>query len=60
MEEKEAKMETMTRRDTFKANEAIKGKESIVVSYKAIGINTYNVFVIDLKTRLIKYWHEGF
>ena len=31
-----------------------------MVSYKAIGINTYNVFVIDLKTRLIKYWHEGF
>ena len=60
MEEKMAKMETLTRRDTFKANELSKGKESIVVSYKAIGINTYNVFVIDLKTRLIKYWHEGF
>ena len=60
MEEKMEKMATLTRRDTFKANELSKGKESIVVSYKAIGINTYNVFVIDLKTRLIKYWHEGF
>ena len=43
--------------DDYEAN---RGEESIVVSYKAIGINTYNVFVIDLKTRLIKYWHEGF
>ena len=31
----------------------------IVVSYKSVGINTYNVFVIDLKTKLIKYWHES-
>ena len=37
-----------------------RGNNSIVISYKAIGINTYNVFVIDLKTKLIKYWHEGF
>ena len=36
------------------------GKESIVVSYKCIGINTFNVFVIDLQTKLIKYWHEGY
>ena len=35
-------------------------KKSIVVSYKCIGINTFNVFVIDLKTKLIKYWHEGY
>ena len=35
--------------------------ESIVVSYKSIGINTYNVFVIDLNNaKLIKYWHEGY
>jgi len=34
--------------------------ECIVVSYKCIGINTFNVFVIDLKTKLIKYWHEGY
>lgn len=34
--------------------------ESIVVSYKCIGINTYNIFVIDLKTKLIQYWHESY
>lgn len=34
--------------------------KSIVISYKSIGINTYNVFVIDLKTSLIKYWNESF
>lgn len=35
------------------------GETSIVVCYKCIGINTFNVFVIDLGTRLIKYWHES-
>lgn len=35
-------------------------RKSIVVSYKCIGINTFNVFVIDLESRLIKYWHEGY
>ena len=34
--------------------------KSIVVSYKSIGINTFNVFVIDLTTKLIQYWHEGY
>jgi hypothetical protein len=34
--------------------------DSIVVSYKMIGINTYNVFVIDTKDGIIKYRHEGF
>ena len=33
---------------------------NVVVSYKCIGINTYNVFVFCLKTRLIKFWHESF
>lgn len=33
---------------------------SIVVSFKMIGINTFNVFVIDLDTKLIKYWHESY
>jgi len=28
-------------------------RKSIVVSYKSIGINTFNVFVIDLETKLI-------
>jgi len=32
----------------------------LVVSYKCIGINTYNVFVFCLNTRLIKFWHESF
>ena len=36
------------------------GSESIVVSYKCIGINTYNIFVIDLHSKLIKYWHESY
>ena len=31
-----------------------------MVSYKCIGINTYNVFVIDVESKLIKYWHEGY
>lgn len=34
--------------------------ENVVVSYKCIGINTFNVFVFCLKTRLIKFWHESF
>jgi hypothetical protein len=37
-----------------------KMENSIVVSYKFIDINTFNVFVIDLHTKLIKYWHEGY
>ena len=31
-----------------------------MVSFKSIGINTFNVFVIDLQDKLIKYWHEGY
>jgi len=34
--------------------------EFLIISYKSIGINTFNVFVIDLEDNLIKYWHEGF
>jgi hypothetical protein len=34
--------------------------KNIVVSFKNIGINTYNVFVYDLRTRLIKYNFESF
>ena len=33
---------------------------SIVVSYKCIGINTFNIFVFDLHSKLIKYWHESY
>lgn len=36
-----------------------KTTECIVICYKCIGINTFNVFVIDLETKLIKYWHES-
>lgn len=32
----------------------------MVVCHKSIGINTFNVFVIDLQDKLIKYWHEGY
>ena len=34
--------------------------DCLVVSYKCVGINTFNVFVIDINTKLIKYRHEGF
>ena len=37
-----------------------KSHMNIVVSYKSIGINTFNVFVINLEDKLIKYWHEGY
>lgn len=37
------------------------GQENIVVSYKMININTYNIFVIDLEhEKLIQYWHESY
>ena len=32
---------------------------NMIVSFKNIGINTYNVFVYDLKTKLIKYNFEA-
>ena len=31
----------------------------VTVNYKAIGINTFNVFVIELESKLIRYWHES-
>ena len=34
--------------------------QNIVVSYKSIGINTYNILVIDLETGLIKHWYESY
>ena len=37
------------------------GSVSIVVSYKMININTYNIFVIDLEHgKYIQYWHESY
>jgi len=35
-------------------------EEFVVVSYKSIGINTFNVFVIDLKSKLIRFWSETY
>lgn len=36
-------------------------KDAIVVSYKMIGFNTFNVFCFDLgNDYLIKYWYEGY
>lgn len=35
-------------------------KEFLVVSYKSIAINTYNIFVFSLEDMLIKYWFEGY
>lgn len=37
-----------------------KGTNFMVVSFKSIGINTFNVIVINLKTKLIRYWHESY
>ena len=34
-------------------------KNYIICSFKQIGINTFNVFVFDLETKLIKFWHES-
>lgn len=34
---------------------------NIVISYKMININTYNIFVINLSDdKLIQYWHESY
>lgn len=35
-------------------------RKYLVVSYKAEGINTYNVFVFDIVTKLIRFWHESY
>ena len=32
----------------------------VVMSFKSIGINTYNVMVFDLENNKIKYWHESY
>lgn len=34
--------------------------DQMVISYKSIGINTFNIFVFDLMTKLIKYNFEGY
>jgi len=49
-------------REKIMGGEEGETKNCIVVSYKCIGINTFNVFVIDLdkNNKLIRYWHEGY
>jgi len=32
----------------------------VVVSFKSIGINTFNVIMFDLQSHKIKYWHESY
>ena len=39
-------------------NDNGKEQEYLVMSFKSEGINTYNVFVIDIKTKLIRFWFE--
>jgi len=35
-------------------------KKNLCVSYKAEGLNTYNLFVFDIETKIIRFWHESF
>ena len=35
-------------------------QDYLVVSYKAEGSNTFNVFVFDINTQLVRFWHESF
>ena len=35
-------------------------KKHLVLSYKSEGINTYNVFVFNIETRMIRLWHESY
>lgn len=34
-------------------------KKHLVLSFKSEGINTYNVFVFNVETRMIRLWHES-
>lgn len=34
-------------------------RRSIVVFFKSIGINTYNIIVMDLKMKKFRFWYEG-
>ena len=35
-------------------------KKYLVLSYKSESINTYNVFVFDISTKLIRFWYETY
>jgi hypothetical protein len=37
-----------------------KGVRFLVVSFKSIAINTFNVVVINCETHFIRYWHESY
>jgi hypothetical protein len=41
-------------------NDANELQKYLVVSYKAGGCNTFNVFVFDVETKLVRFWHESF
>ena len=34
-------------------------RRSIVVFFKSIGINTFNIIVMDLESRKFRFWYEG-
>ena len=34
--------------------------KQLVISYKAEGINTYNVFLFDIKSKFVKFWFEAY
>ena len=36
------------------------GQKSMVISFKSIGINTFNVVVIDLLKNSFRFWHESY
>lgn len=35
-------------------------KQYLVLSFKAENINTYNIFVFDIETKLIRLWFESY
>ena len=41
-------------------NDEGRNQKYLVVSYKAAGNNTFNVFVFDVETKLLRFWHESF
>jgi hypothetical protein len=41
-------------------DESGKMTKRLAVSYKAEGINTYNVFVFDIETKFVKFWFEAY
>ena len=56
------KLHTKNPKDKKAVQDKVEPFESneIVVSYKSIGINTFNCFVLNLESQLIKYWNESY